>query len=327
MLTPTSKLFLPVAGVALFFGAIYKIVSGEMLGSVLFLMVGVAAFLLGVMLSSIRDNEYAPAVAANAPPPDVRPVAVAPLPGGGGWPVAAGIAVALVMLGLIEHPLFTWAGVLVGVAAGIGWLARSSSESTGRHISLLPLGLPILGLATIASVMFFMSRILLAVPEEASTAIALAVAILILGSASIAAVRPAVSGRTLATVLAVGSLLMVAGGITAAAQGERHFEEPTEEVAGAAGLVQIKAEGVTFKTDKITLAANADVEVRFDNNDRDVQHNFAIYGADPSKPIFRGQLVSGVATVTYKFHAPGPGEYRFQCDVHPTQMKGTVTVK
>ncbi len=327
MLTPTSKLFLPVAGVALFLGAAYKIISGDMLGSVLFLMLGVAAFLLGVMLSSIRENEYAPALAPNAPPPNVRPVAVAPLPGGGGWPVAGGIAVVLIMLGLIEHPLFAWAGVLVGMVGGVGWLARSASESTGRPISLLPIGLPILGLATIASVMYFLSRILLAVPEVASTTIALLVAVVIMAAASLAAVRPNISGRTLATVLAIGTVAMVAGGIIAAARGERHIEVHSEEHAGAAGLVQLKAEGVAFKTEAITLAADEEVEVRFDNNDRDVQHNFAIYGTDPSKPVFRGQLVSGVATVTYKFHAPGPGEYKFQCDVHPTQMKGTLTVK
>jgi len=326
MLTPTSKLFLPVAGVALFLAAVYKILSGDVLGGVLYLMVGVAAFLLGVMLSSIRENEYAPAMAPNAPPPVVRPVAVAPLPGGGGWSVVAGLAVGLIMVGIIEHALFTWAGVLLGLVAGAGWLARAASETTGRRISLLPIGLPVLGLATIASVMFFLSRILLAVPEEASTAIALFVAVLVLGSATIAATRPAISGRTLATILALGTVVMVAGGITAAARGERHFEEHTEEHAGEAGLVQVKAEGVTFKTDTINLAANKDVEIRFDNNDRDVQHNIAIYGTDPTKPVFRGQLVSGVATVTYTFHSPGPGEYRFQCDVHPTQMKGTVRV-
>jgi plastocyanin len=33
-----------------------------------------------------------------------------------------------------------------------------------------------------------------------------------------------------------------------------------------------------------------------------------------------------VATVTYTFHAPPPGEYNFQCDVHPGQMKGKVKV-
>jgi len=326
LFTPTSKLFLPVAGVALFLGAVYKILSGDLLGSVLYLMVGAVAFVLGVMLSTVRENELAPVVPADAPPPGVRPVAVAPVPGGGGWPVAAGVSFGLVMLGLIWHPLFTWAGVLVAMAAGAGWLARAASESTGREISLLPLGLPVLGLATIASVMYFLSRILLAVSETASWVIALAVGVVILGAASIAAVRPNISGRALAWVLATGSILMVAGGVYAAAVGERHLEPHSEEHAGEAALVQVKAEDITFLSDTITLAANEDVEIRFDNNDRDVQHNITILGQDPANPIFRGQLVTGVATATYEFHAPPPGEYAFQCDVHPAQMKGTVKV-
>ena len=64
---------------------------------------------------------------------------------------------------------------LLAVSAGAGWLARATSESTGRSISLLPIGLPMLGLATIASVMYFMSRVLLAVSETASWVIALLV--------------------------------------------------------------------------------------------------------------------------------------------------------
>ncbi len=326
MFTPTSKLFLPVAGVALFLAALYKILSGDLLGSVLFLMVGAVAFVLGVMLSTVRENELAPVVAADAPPPSVRPVAVAPLPGGGGWPVVAGLAVGLVMLGLIWHPLFTWAGVLVAMAAGAGWLARSASESTGREISLLPLGLPILGLATIASVMYFLSRILLAVSETASWVIALAVGVVLLGAASIAAVRPSISGRALASILAIGTVFMVGGGVYAAAVGERHIEVHSEEHGGEAALVQAKAQGIAFTSDTITLKADEEVEIRFDNNDRDIQHNITIIGQDPSRPVFRGQLVTGVATATYSFHAPPAGEYRFQCDVHPGQMKGTVKV-
>jgi plastocyanin len=326
MFTQTSKLFLPVAGIALFLGAVYKILSGDLLGSVLYLLVGTVAFLLGVMLSSIRENEFAPAVAPNAPPPGVRAVAVAPVPGGGAWPIVAGVSVALVMLGLIEHPLFTWAGVLLAMVAGTGWLARSSAESTGREISLLPIGLPMLGLATIASVMYFLSRVLLAVSETASWVIALLVGVVILGVASIAAVRPNISGRALAGILAIGSVFMVGGGIAAAAIGERHIEVHSEEHAGEAALVQVKAEGVTFKSEEITLAHDTEVEIRFDNNDRDIQHNITIIGQDPTKPVFRGQLVTGVATVTYKFHAPAAGEYKFQCDVHPAQMKGTVKV-
>ncbi|CAA9264555.1 MAG: hypothetical protein AVDCRST_MAG10-2960 [uncultured Acidimicrobiales bacterium] len=326
MFTPTSKLFLPVAGVALFLAALYKILSGDLLGSVLFLMVGAVAFVLGVMLSTVRENELAPVVAADAPPPSVRPVAVAPLPGGGGWPVVAGLAVALVMLGLIWHPLFTWAGVLVAMAAGAGWLARAASETTGREISLLPLGLPVLGLTAIASVMYFLSRILLAVSETASWVIALAVGVVLLGAASVAAVRPSISGRALASILAMGTVLMVGGGVYAAAVGERHIEVHAEEHGGEAALVQVKAEAIAFKPDTITLKADEEVEIRLDNNDRDTEHNITILGQDPSKPIFRGQLVSGVATATYKFHAPPAGEYKFQCDIHPAQMKGTVKV-
>jgi plastocyanin len=325
MFTQTSKLFLPVAGVALFLGAVYKIMTGDVLGGVLYLMVASVAFLLGIMLSTVRENEYAPVVAGNAPP-IVRPVQVRPLPGGGGWPVVAGVSVGLMMIGLIEHPLFTWAGVLLAMMAGAGWMARAASEATGRSISLMPIGLPILGLTTIASVMFFMSRVLLAVSETASWVIALLVAVIVLGCASIAAVRPSISGRTLVAILAIGSVVMVGGGVFAAAIGEREIEAHSEEHAGDAGLVQLAAKDITFEHDTITLKADAEVEIQFDNNDRDIQHNITILGQDPTKPVFRGQLVTGVATATYTFHAPAAGEYKFQCDVHPAQMKGTVRV-
>ncbi len=326
MFTPTSKVFLPLAGAALVLGAIYKILTGDLLGGVLYLMAGASAFLLGVMLSSVRENELAPVVAPDAPPPAVRPVVAPPVPGGGGWAVLAGVALALFVLGLVQHALFTYAGLLVGATAGAGWLARSASEASGRQISLLPLGLPVLGLFAIASIMFFLSRILLAVSEPASWVIALLVGVVILGIASIVAVRPSISGRAMAAVLAIGTLFMVGGGVYAAAVGERHIEVHSEEHGGEAARIQLAAENTTFERDTITLAANTDVEIEFDNNDRQIQHNITILGQDPTRPIFRGQLVTGVATVTYSFHAPAAGEYKFQCDIHPTQMKGTVRV-
>ena len=90
MFTQTSKLFLPVAGAAAFLAAVYHVMTRDVMGGVLYLMVSAVAFLLGVMLSTVRENEYAPVVAGNAPPV-VRPVVVRPLPGGGGWPIAAGV--------------------------------------------------------------------------------------------------------------------------------------------------------------------------------------------------------------------------------------------
>lgn len=325
MLTPTSKVFLPVGGLALFLGAVYKILSGDVLGGSLYLMVGVVAFLLGVVLSTVRENELVAAAPAGAPAPVVRTVTVAALPGGGAWSAVAAVAAGLIVLGLIENSLFAAAGVLVGLVAGAGWLSRASSESTGRAVSLLPIGLPVLGLAFVASVMFCLSRILLAVPEQASTGIALAVAILIMVVASFAALRENVSGRTMAGALALGAMVMVGGGVAAAAVGERHIGEHADEAAGGKGPVQVKAQGIAFAEKEIDLKADTDVEIEFANMDQATQHNISIFADDPGKALFKGELVTGVVTVTYRFRAPAAGEYKFQCDVHPT-MKGIVKV-
>lgn len=321
MLTPTSKVFLPASAVALLLGAIYKILTGDVLGGTLFLMVAAVAFVLGVMLSTVRENEYAPVLAPDAPPPGVRAVAVAPVPGGGGWPVFSGVGVCLIVLGFIVHPVITLAGVLVVIASGAGWLARAASESTGRPISLMPIGMPVMGLFAIGSVMFFISRILLTVPEKASTAIALTVAVIILGTASLIALRPNISSRTIVAALAIGGVLMVGGGVAAAARGERKIEKPEAE----SNAVKVKAQNIAFQPQEIDLKADAEVEISFTNDDKGVQHDIKIFADDPDRPIFRGDLVTGVATVTYAFHSPPAGTYHFQCDVHPT-MKGTVKV-
>jgi plastocyanin len=323
MLTPTSKVFLPVSGVALLLGAIYKILTGDVLGGTLFLMVSAVAFVLGVMLSTVRENEYAPPVAADAPPPGVRAVAVAPVPGGGGWSAVGALSLGLIVLGVIVHPIITAAGVLVGLVAGAGWLARAASESTGRPISLLPIGLPVMGLLTIASVIFFLSRILLTVPKAASTIIAIAVGLLILGTASLFALRPNISSRAIVAALAIGAVVMVGGGVVAAARGERKTEAKAGE-AGAAAVFKMKAESVAFDKTEIDLKADADVEISFTNADKGIPHNIDISSAD-GKSIFKGDLLTGAATTTYAFHSPPAGTYNFQCDVHPT-MKGTVKV-
>jgi plastocyanin len=248
---------------------------------------------------------------------------VAPVPGGGGWSAVGGLALGLIVLGVIVHPIITAAGVLVGLAAGAGWLARAASESTGRPISLLPIGLPVMGLVTIASVIFFLSRILLTVPKAASTIIAIAVGLLILGTASLFAVRPNISSRAIVAALAIGAVVMVGGGVVAAARGERKTEAKAGE-AGAAAVFKLKAQSVAFDKTEIDLKADADVEISFTNADTGIPHNIDITSAD-GKSIFKGDLLTGAATTTYAFHSPPAGTYNFQCDVHPT-MKGTVKV-
>ena len=42
--------------------------------------------------------------------------------------------------------------------------------------------------------------------------------------------------------------------------------------------------------------------------------------------IFKGEIVTGVKTATYKVPALQPGQYPYLCTVHPT-MTGTATVQ
>jgi len=81
-----------------------------------------------------------------------------------------------------------------------------------------------------------------------------------------------------------------------------------------------------FDTSQIQLPANTASTITFTNKDAGVTHNIAIYGdSSHTTNLFRGQIVSGPATVTYSIPPLAPGTYYFQCDVHPT-MNGTVTV-
>lgn len=328
VLTQPSRIFLPVSGAALLLGLAYGAFTGDWLGISIYLLLSSVAGMAGVAVASFRVNEIPERIGPGADPPRLHEVPDAPLPTGGSWPFAAALAVTLLLLGFVVGPLPAYFGIGLGLATIAGWLARVSADTTGREINLLPVGIPVLGLFFIGALMFFMSRILLAVSEMASTWIALAVAIVILGTATLLALRPAVSARTAAVILGVAGVLMIAGGLVAAAAGERTIEHHGggEEGHGA-GAVEMVADAIAFDVNEVHLPANAEAEVVLKNDDQGIPHNVSFYaGADATAPpVFKGDIVAGPAEITYHFATPGPGELFFQCDVHPN-MSGKAIV-
>ncbi|MGH2730102.1 MAG: cupredoxin domain-containing protein, partial [Actinomycetota bacterium] len=141
------------------------------------------------------------------------------------------------------------------------------------------------------------------------------------------AVTAAGTGRGRAPFLVLLYLLipLVAIAILVSQDEESEAEAPPPPKDGASAI-SVTAENVVFDTDTITLPADEETTIEFENKDS-VQHNIAIYADDGAdKDFFIGDLITAT-TVTYEVPPQKPGEYYFQCDIHPTSMNGTVVVE
>lgn len=89
----------------------------------------------------------------------------------------------------------------------------------------------------------------------------------------------------------------------------------------------ISAENIQFNVTELEFPAGQEVSLTFENLEP-VPHNVSIYTDETaSEVIFSGDILNSVGTITYEFTTPPPGEYYFQCDVHPQQMFGTVIIE
>jgi plastocyanin len=90
------------------------------------------------------------------------------------------------------------------------------------------------------------------------------------------------------------------------------------------------ANAATTGFDPATLEAKADTAFTlvFDNQDSTAPHNIVINNPDGS-PVAMGDtsFFTGPAKKEYAVPALKAGSYPFVCQVHPSVMKGTLTVK
>jgi len=92
------------------------------------------------------------------------------------------------------------------------------------------------------------------------------------------------------------------------------------------GGASITAQNLSFSPTELSLPAGQPSTITFDNQDSGVQHNIDIFSdSSYTTSVFKGDLVTGVATQDYNVPALDAGTYYFHCDVHPT-MTGTITV-
>ena len=129
--------------------------------------------------------------------------------------------------------------------------------------------------------------------------------------------------------IALGLALVLAVACNGDGDGDGDDGGGTTPAGGASAEIQMLP-GITFDTDELTIAADADVTITADNTDG--FHNFAVYNSrdeaeDPAiEPIGQTEIESApfVDTVTLNLAA---GEYFFRCEVHPSNMTGTLIVQ
>ncbi len=200
-----------------------------------------------------------------------------------------------------------------------------------RKRVLEPIALPVLSAGALVVVVYFASRILLATQrfgsKAAATAVALAIAGVILGASALFASLPKVKSSVLTAVLAIAFAAVVGGGLVAQSRLEAEESASAQPESPAPSFsIDIAAENIAFDKDRLQAPAGTLIAVNFVNKDP-VEHNFAVYLDEQMKsPVFQGQLISQGSTV-YQFTTPSqPGQYYFFCDVHPS-MKGVFEVQ
>jgi plastocyanin len=225
------------------------------------------------------------------------------------------------------------------------------SREPGRRI-LYGIGIPVAAAVFIAAMLWAMSRVLLAVDPAVAPWVALLFAANILVASALAVILR--GRRAFVMITAVILATFVAGGIAGAVAGEypvkRHVAEgpppdgtetppPTESPTGEptepptgepmgpppeGETVEITAQGTAFDTSELMLPADEPSTIVFDNQDP-LPHNVAIYTAEGGEQLFAGEIITAT-TAEYPVPPLEPGSYYFQCDVHPTEMNGTVPV-
>jgi plastocyanin/uncharacterized membrane protein (DUF485 family) len=327
-----AKLLLGFAVAAFLLAIGLQVVIGDLAGFVVLMGIFVAATLAGLALTGSGLSDRAPSYRAEAPPVEMVTVDGSTLPRPSPWPLTAAVAVGILAVGLAEGRTLITIGVVVALIAAAGWLAQDWREDpsfTPREGAKLgdrliaPLAFPALALVLVAIIVISVSRVLLAVPKNASVAIAMTMAVLLIVVFFVLSSRPRIARGGLLFLSGFAVVSLVAAGSVSAAAGYRTFEHP----AGTSSPLVVQAQNTQYKVHQITVKAGQPARILFENLDKGTYHNIAVYTeASGGKPLWNGEPIRGIRKLLYVHVFSNPGTYTFRCDFHPTAMIGTFTV-
>jgi len=213
-----------------------------------------------------------------------------------------------------------------------GYEHRGFKETFGLPF-LIPVGCALAIFVIILSV----SQILLVVSESAATAIALFIALAVLLSCAYFATARTLNCQIVLAGVAVPFVVLFAAGVASGIYRQTHTESENKggvgaQAASTSGGNQSPKPAPEVTTDNkfsvtsYQIAANSPAVITVRNDGKAV-HNMHILGiTGPNGQDVKTELLQPGQSAGLSFTIAQEGTYNFQCDVHPTEMKGTVTV-
>jgi plastocyanin len=192
---------------------------------------------------------------------------------------------------------------------------------------VVPLFLPVGVALAIAAIIFLTSQILLAVPESLATLIALCIALFILVVCAIVATAPKISRGLVYTIVGIPVLALIVAGSAAGMYRQGEAEKAAEARANApqTALNEVTTDNKFSQTSYNIPAGQAITLTQ--NNKGQAIHNWHVLNVkDSDGKDITTPLTQPGQTSTATFTLATAGSYKFQCDVHPTEMTGTLTV-
>lgn len=103
---------------------------------------------------------------------------------------------------------------------------------------------------------------------------------------------------------------------------------PPPSADGDGQALRVVGRSLRFDVERLVAPAETEFTIEFENRDRGVPHNIAVYRSGPpaKDQLAASALEPGPETQRLTVAALEPGRYFFQCDAHPSTMTGTLEV-
>jgi plastocyanin len=102
-------------------------------------------------------------------------------------------------------------------------------------------------------------------------------------------------------------------------------EAPAASLSPNQTIIAVSVLG--FDRQSMTVPAGVELTIDFQNPDTGVQHNWSLYDPADGAEIYKGEILTGVASTTYTVPPLAAGTYDYVCDIHPQTMTGVLTAQ